>query len=201
MPRDESPERPGRLSSAAATAHGRWPAAVAALPVCSVRNLPVPVTSWRNPDTGAGLFGVNDPAAKLACALAGTCGICGFPLGNPMVFLAADHGADPARLLFADPGMHPACAQASLGLCPYIQHERVPSRVSARANAVPGAAPVKPGWIWIASSGYQIEPGRRPGTIVFRPGPERDVRRFRYVSGRLREALPRSRSGGERDTP
>lgn len=174
---------------------------MAALPVCSVRDLPVPVTSWRNPDTGEGMFGVNDPAAKLTCALTGACGICGSLLGNPMVFLAADYGADPARLLFADPGMHPACARASLELCPYIQHERVPSRVATRANTGTRTGPGKPGWIWIASSGYQLAPGRRPGTIVFRPGPERDVRRFRYVSGRLREASPRGPSAEERDMP
>jgi hypothetical protein len=40
-----------------------WPEAVQGLPECPVRGLPIPVSSGRDPGTGAGRFGVNDPVA------------------------------------------------------------------------------------------------------------------------------------------
>lgn len=160
------------------------PAAWDGLPVCPARRLPVPFSSGVNPD-GTGRFGVNDAGLKLACALAEWCSVCGLSLDGhgPMVFLAIDHGADPARLLFTDPPAHEACAAASLGWCPFIAMERVPSRRRA-----PGA---KPGWLWLAAAAYEMAPGRPPGVLfTFRPVPPVTVRRFAYHAGRLAEVTP-----------
>jgi hypothetical protein len=158
---------------------GEWPEAVAGLPVCPVRGLPMPVSSGRDRGTGAGRFGVNDPVAKLACGLCRACGVCGRALTAMIVFLAVDYGADPDRLVFSDPGMHEPCAEASMALCPFIQRERVPHRDGARTG--------KPGWLWVASPSYQLVPGRGAALVAFRPGPVEAVRRFRYVGGRLAE--------------
>ena len=156
-----------------------WPEALKGLPVCPVRGLPIPVSSGRDPGTGAGRFGVNDPLAKLACGLSRTCGVCGLLLGATMVFLAVDYGADPARLVFSDPGMHEPCAAASMTLCPFIQRERVPHWA--------GAQPGKPGWVWLVTSSYDLVPGRGSALAAFRPAPAGTIRRFGYVAGRLAE--------------
>ena len=168
------------------TAPDTVPACVAHLPVCPRRGLPIPATSGRDRDTGAGKFGVNDPDAKLLCALGELCGVCGYPFdGQPMIFLAADKrpAADPARLLFTDPANHPDCAEAAMILCPYIARPRVGHRV------VP--AEPKPGWLWVATRSYDLAPGRPPGVrFTFRPGPLSAVRRFRYDGGTLTEVTP-----------
>ena len=156
------------------------PGALDGLPVCPVRHLPIPVSSGRDPLTGAGLFGVNDPLAKLLCGLSRTCGVCGLPLGDTIVFLGVDHGADPASLVFSDPGMHESCAAESMTLCTFIQHERMPGRHGRWAG--------KPGWVWLSSSSYELTPGRGQGLIAFRPSPALAVRRFAYAGGRLAEA-------------
>jgi hypothetical protein len=146
-----------------------WRDALAALPVCPVRRLPIPVSSGRD-DDGAGRFGVNDPLAKLACALGRRCGVCGQPLDGPVVFLALDRGADPACLNFGDPGMHESCALASMVLCPYIAKARVPSRIRDEAG--------KPGWVWVAATGYEVVPG--PALVGFRPVGVLAIRQFTY---------------------
>lgn len=178
-----APHRPGQYDTGSglpeAAGSGVWPAALADLPVCPVRRLPIPVSSGRDPVTGAGRFGVNDPMAKLMCGLSRACGVCGLPLGAIIVFLAVDHGADPATLVFSDPGMHEPCAAASMDLCPFIQRERVPYRAGAR--------PDKPGWLWLATPGYELAPGRGGALVAFRPGPVSAIRRFRYVRGLLAE--------------
>jgi hypothetical protein len=144
-----------------------------------VRGLPIPVSSGRDPITGAGRFGVNDPVAKLVCGLSRACGVCGLALCATIVFLAVDHGMDPARLAFSDPGMHEQCAEASMALCPFIQRERVPRRAGARA--------AKPGWLWVVSPSYELIPGRGASLVAFRPGQVEAIRRFGYSRGRLVE--------------
>jgi len=155
----------------------RWPDEVAHLEVCPVRGLPIPASSGRD-DAGKGRFGVNDPLAKLACALGRRCGVCGQPLNGPVVFLALDRGADPAGLNFGDPGMHESCAAASMVLCPYIAKARVPSRVRDEA--------AKPGWAWVAAAGYKVVPG--PALVGFRPVAVLAIRRFTYGPTGLAEA-------------
>jgi hypothetical protein len=148
----------------------RRPAAIADLPVCPVRHLPVPYSSGRNPD-GTGRFSVNDPDAKLACALAEWCGVCGRPLdGGDMVFVAALADV-PVRPVFPDPPSHLACAGWSMTVCPAITR---------------GAGTV-PGWLMWITTTYELIPGRR-ALFDFRPGPATRLRQFTYDDdGRLRE--------------
>jgi hypothetical protein len=150
-----------------------WPASWAGLEVCPARGLPIPASSGRDPVTGAGRFGVNDPLAKLTCGLGRRCGVCAGPLAGEVVFLARDRGADPARLVFADPGMDPACAEAAMGACPRLAHGRPGQR-----------------WVWVTCAGYEMVPGLDSSLLIaFRPDrPLLAVRRFGYdPAGRLAE--------------
>ena len=149
-----------------------WPAARGGLDVCPVRGLPIPASSGRDPATGAGKFGVNDPLAKLVCGMGRRCGVCGGPLGAEVVFLAADRGGDPARLDFSDPGMDGPCAKAAMDACPHIARGR----------------PGKPGWVWVTAAGYQLVPGQGGALVGFRPDPPPlAILRFGYEAGRLVE--------------
>lgn len=147
-----------------------WPEAWADLPVCARFRLPVPASSGVDPDTGLGRFGVNDPVAKLMCAAGRLCGICARPLDDALVFLTHDRGWDPDRYLPTDPAVHPDCATAAMGACPYIRR-----RLAG-----------KPGWLWLETGSYTIEPGG--ALFVFRPGkPLAAVRRFAYGPAGLAE--------------
>jgi hypothetical protein len=160
-----------------------WDTVLDSLPVCPARGLPIPFSSGRDPH-GAGLFGVNDPDAKLACAARRLCGVCGREIarlgavaGGELVFLAA--GKVPARPVFTDPPMHNRCAEAALALCPFIARPRVPSRTH------PGAGP-KPGWFMWVTTTYELVPGRR-SLVDFLPGPAVRIRVFAYQGDALEE--------------
>jgi hypothetical protein len=144
------------------------PAALARLPVCPVRHLPIPYSSGRD-ESGAGRFGVNDCLAKMACGVLHLCGICGEPLAGDLVFLTADPGVPLHQPVFPDPPNHEACADAALQWCPRI------------------ARPGPRGWLmWITGS-YDLVPGRK-ALLDFRPGPAARIRRFAYdQDGRLAE--------------
>ena len=163
----------------------RWPA-LAGLPVCPVRLLPVPWVAGWHPD-GSAAFTVNDTRRRAACGRHRLCGICGGALDNPMWFLGQwRYGADPARLVFTDPGMHEAHALASMDACPYIARPRVPRRPPpCEVNSPDVPAPDgKPGWVLLTAGGYQmIDQPRRGGGVVqvFKPGPLIAVRYFAYA--------------------
>jgi hypothetical protein len=154
------------------------PGFLAHLPVDPVLGLPIPVTSARDPATGQGRFGVNDTAAKLMCAAAELCGVCGRLIWGPMVFLAADPGQDPARVVFPDPPMHEACARWSMTACPAIS---TPNRK-------------RPRWLRVGCDGYQVgppPPGAGARVFVFRPVPPLVVTRYAYdPDGVLAEVTP-----------
>jgi hypothetical protein len=154
------------------------PDAVDALPRCPVWDLPVPFSSGTDPDTGAGKFGRNDLIAKMLCGLRGLCGVCGLALGDgEVVFITVDTGATWTTLpAFNDPPNHPACAEASMRLCPYIARPRHPGRDGAP----------KPGWLmWVCRS-FEFVPGQT-SLAVFAPGPITQVRRFTYDGADLTE--------------
>jgi hypothetical protein len=157
---------------------------VAALPRCPGSGLPIPATSGRD-GNGRVRFGVNDTAAKLACAIAETCGICAGPFdGGPMVFFVIDtfpRNVDPARLLFPDPPSHPECLADAMSLCPVIARPRTPRR------SRPGEP--KDGWLMITCDGYELGTGR-PGSVLFtfRARGITSVRRLTYsADGALTE--------------
>lgn len=148
----------------------QWPERIRRLPRCTRTGLPVPFSSGVD-EHGAGRFGVNDPMAKLACAMGRRCGICGDPFepGEDLVFLVADRPL--SRPVFPDPPSHEDCAEASLELCTHIANPRL--------------SPV-PAWqMWVTGS-YEPVPGR-VAMIDFLPGPATRVRRFTYGGGTLTE--------------
>ena len=162
------------------TAADQWPAALAGLPVCPRRGLPVPFSSGRDED-GTGRFGRNDPLAKLLCGIGRRCGVCGGPLGDgEIVFLVLNRGVPLRQPVFPDPANHEPCAEAAMALCPYIARPKVPGR-----DGDP-----KPGWlIWVTRS-YELVPGRN-AAADFLPGPPVRIRRFRYApDGVLTETAP-----------
>jgi hypothetical protein len=56
-----------------------------------------------------------------ACATRGRCGICGSRIRRgPIAFIGPDDG----RTCFADPWMHPACADVAAEQCPFVTGRR-----------------------------------------------------------------------------
>jgi hypothetical protein len=167
---------------------------IAGLPLCPKRGLPVPYAAARYPD-GTGEFTIVDTRRRAACARHRLCGIGGLALGGEVAFLGeVPPGADPARLVFTDPAMHPECAAASLALCPYIARPRVPRRPAPPgANEPDVPDPAKAGWVLLTAAGYQMagQPRRGGGTVdVFKPATLLTVRWLTYgLDGQLREAV------------
>jgi hypothetical protein len=66
------------------------------------------------------------------CAKHRRCGICGGRIkhGRPLVFIGPDDG----RTCFADPWMHPECADVATAQCPFIAGRRDWRDPSARTN-------------------------------------------------------------------
>lgn len=172
-----------------------WPQRVRHLPVCPKRGLPIPYSTARNAD-GTGRYEANDVARKIQCGRERLCGLCGLPLGWWLVFLGEDRGVPQAKTVFSDAPLHEACAQVSVGLCaeapvglcPYISRPRVPRRGGANTAAparFDGGAP-KTGWVMLVTRSYRMvsQPARGGGTVVaFRPGRAVRIRRFFYDAG------------------
>lgn len=113
------------------TAPARCPvaAAVAALPVCPKRKLPIPFSAARDdkrPEVG--MFTVADPVKVEQCHRYRLCGVCGGGLGYWIAFVGGSGSASPGTGAYQDPPMHEECAEAAMRLCPYIAKRRVPRR-------------------------------------------------------------------------
>lgn len=66
-------------------------------------------------------FKVLDPSHVEACATRGRCGVCGGKIKRgPIAFVGPDDG----RRCFADPWMHPACADVAMRTCPFLSGRR-----------------------------------------------------------------------------
>lgn len=66
-------------------------------------------------------FKALDRAHVDACATRGRCGICGARIRRgPIAFIGPDDG----RTCFADPWMHPDCADLALEQCPFLAGRR-----------------------------------------------------------------------------
>lgn len=61
----------------------------------------------------------NDHVAR--CAVKSLCGVCGGKIRRgPIAFIGPDDG----RTCFADPWMHPDCAQVAMAQCPFLNDHR-----------------------------------------------------------------------------
>lgn len=176
------------------------PACLRDLPLCPKRKLPVPFAAARYPD-GTGEFTIIDPQRVALCARHRLCGVCGDALGRWVAFLGGEASADPARGAYSDPGMHPACCEAALGLCVFIARPRVPRRtvpinvvdVSTPAGFADDDDRVKT-WVMVIARDYQVvgTRTREGGTaLLFRPLLRERTRTFGYgPDGKLREVRP-----------
>lgn len=66
-------------------------------------------------------FKVLDPIHVEECATRGRCGVCGRRIRRgPIAFIGPDDG----RQCFADPWMHPSCADLAMRQCPFLSGRR-----------------------------------------------------------------------------
>lgn len=66
-------------------------------------------------------FKALDPGHVDLCATKGRCGVCGGKIRRgPVAFIGPDDG----RTCFADPWMHPACADIAMQQCPFLTGRR-----------------------------------------------------------------------------
>jgi len=180
----------------AAAEPGGWPDALAGLPVCPVRRLPVPFSAERD-ETGRGVFTALDPVHKEQIIRYRLCGVCGKHMGYWIVFLGDEVSAVPGGI-YVDPPMHEECALAAIEVCPYIKLERVPRRPLAPQDVMIAPAgsfdgPKRP-WVMAVTRDFKMVPhrawGRGPVTLVYQPTRIMRTRRFEYREGRLAEVIP-----------
>lgn len=76
-------------------------------------------------------FKVLDPSHVEACAMRGRCGVCGRKIKRGPIALI---GPDDDRRCFADPWMHPACADSAMRQCPFLSGRRDWSEAEARSE-------------------------------------------------------------------
>ena len=178
------------------TEPGDWPAALAGLPVCPARRLPVPFSAEQD-EHGRAVFTALDPARKDQIIRHRLCGVCGRPLGYWFVFLGDEISARPGGI-YVDPPMHENCALAAIEVCPYIRHERVPRRPLTPQDvmiAPPGSfeGPKRP-WVMAVTRDFRMVPhqawGGGPSTLVFRPSRIVRTRRFEYRESLIAEVAP-----------
>ena len=173
---------------------GPFPTAVAHLPVCPRRGLPIPFSAARDGDVG--VFAITDSLTIERCHAERLCGVCGKPLGYWICFLGGSRSAEQNGA-YTDPPMHPACAEAAIELCPYIAREKVPRRTDSinlgRAMAIPhGETPGKSGdWMLVTCRQYkswlELAQNHAPVRVYQPAGGKRFYRRFVYAGGKLTE--------------
>lgn len=91
------------------------------LPRDARRGVPIPWVTFIGAD-GVPDFRILDDEKKLACYRRRLCGLCGRPLDYWIVFVGGPLSVQ--NQLFADPAMHPACADYALAVCPYLVYSR-----------------------------------------------------------------------------
>lgn len=160
-------------------------------PIDSRRGLPIPFVN--ETATGEADFASIQADKVLACARRRLCGSCGTDLGYWIAFLGGPRSAE-ARL-YADPPMHPDCAEHSLQLCPHMQrqnHRRAPEhRLSEGVITPVGMHEGKPeAWIMgiCRDFTWQLIREGDAANILFQAKPFKRTRRWEYnAAGRLTE--------------
>jgi hypothetical protein len=179
-----------------------WPPAVARLPVCPKRKLPIPYIAEIGAD-GVGHFTILDDDRARECLQGRLCAMCGHPMGDEVALIGDVASLDPGGY-FIEPPVHEHCAVAALGgLCPFISRERVPFRLPDEGVSFVGIERDV-----LASVGRTI--AKRPNvvlitrtyapalaendsdglTMVYLAGPVERVRRYGWVNGLATEIPP-----------
>jgi hypothetical protein len=91
-------------------------------------------------------FKVVDPAAVERCIHERLCGVCGTVIGARVTFVGGP--ASIANRLFTDPGMHRACAEYAMSVCPFLNGD-IRQMATAHKNAAEittneAVSPVRP---------------------------------------------------------
>lgn len=167
-------------------------------PVDPRRHLPVPVMNMRpaDPTNYDGDLDTADFTAIWAptvveCGHKRLCGICGNPLGYWIAFLGGPKSA--TNRTYSDPPFHPACAEASLSLCPHIavpHHQRAPDHRLAEGTSTPAQFDGSRTEEWVIGITRDYKMDVRRGAIVFTPAPFKQTRRFTYEGRTLVEVTP-----------
>lgn len=107
-------------------------------PASQRAEIPFMVDATRSPID----FKVLDPGNVELCATRGRCGVCGRRIKRgPIAFIGPDDG----RTCFADPWMHPNCAELSMRRCPFLGGRRDWHDAESRDN--PLLAPFSAGMV------------------------------------------------------
>lgn len=153
------------------------------LPVDPRRKLPVPVMNQHA--TGTDFTAISGERVVKA-AQDRTCGICGKELGYWLAFIGGPISYRSRQ--YADPPMHPECAEASFTLCPHMAIGR--ARRATGTHLMTGATTPehfgldKPE-VWVMgitrSYTYSMQPAQGGGVVVvFRAAPFKDAKAFAY---------------------
>lgn len=95
------------------------PPHIAALPIDEGTGFPVFFTVQPNDDRPVDFRAVN-PVRFIECARKNLCGICGQQNDYWIWFLGG--ACDVAQRAFAEPGMHRACVEYALAVCPFLSN-------------------------------------------------------------------------------
>jgi len=95
-------------------------------------------------------FKVLDPSHVDACATRRRCGVCGDRIRRgPVAFIGPDDG----RTCFADPWMHPLCAERAMRQCPFLGGRRDWKSDEARSEAL--LAPYSAGMVVVIATNWR----------------------------------------------
>ncbi|GAC1342332.1 MAG: hypothetical protein NVSMB29_13900 [Candidatus Dormibacteria bacterium] len=168
---------------------GDLPAALAERPVDPRFSVPVPFVNERS--DGSYDFSSINGRRSIQCALSRICALCGRALEYDLAFLGDALAAEAGS--YTQPPMHVSCAEAALRLCPHLAQ---PGRSHRGGKPVdPKVVPLRrsgeeAGWTMLIASSFEIErPADRAGArlLLFHPGVARELRKFRFHDGVLRE--------------
>jgi hypothetical protein len=95
-------------------------------------------------------FKVLDRSHVEQCATRGRCGVCGGRIRRgPIAFIGPDDG----RTCFADPWMHPQCAEQAMRQCPFLSGRRDWREDGARNE--PLLAPYSAGMVVVLATNWR----------------------------------------------
>lgn len=173
------------------------PASPARCPMDPKRKLPIPVVSNFIDDDGVASWNFSAMNARIALQMAQQrrCGVCGESIGYWVTFLGGPDSAK--RRAYPEPPLHIECAEASLGLCPYLRNRNTPRSREKRTGPVgtlrPGNSPTRTmdKVIIYITRRYEVftDPtGRTLAGCV--PAPAKELREFGYGEDGLLQRVP-----------